>query len=107
MQPPHQTEFDAIMQFLVIAYDGKDPEAPARRQQARPAHLERAATAHAEGKMLAAGALLDDNDQMIGSALMMEFPSEAELRDWMAADPYTTGDVWREVKITRFRMAKH
>ena len=31
------------MQWLIIARDGKDAEAPARRLAARPAHLENAA----------------------------------------------------------------
>ena len=48
------------MQWLIIARDGKDAEAPARRQAARPAHLENAARLQAKGHLLVGGALTDE-----------------------------------------------
>lgn len=93
------------MQFLVVAYDGTDSEAPARRSAARQAHLEKARQLKAEGHFVEGGALLNEEGQMIGSALILDFPTREQLDKCLAEDPYTTGHVWNEVSITPFRCA--
>lgn len=93
------------MQFVVIAKDGTDPEAPERRARARQAHLEGVMKMKEEGKIVAGGAILDDEGGMIGSVAMVEFPSRAELDAWLATDPYVTGDVWRDIEIKPFKVA--
>lgn len=93
------------MQFVVIAYDGDDPQAADRRARARPAHIESAARMKSAGSMLAGGAILDDHGKMIGSTMFVEFPSRAELDAWLASDPYVTGDVWRRIEVRPFRVA--
>jgi uncharacterized protein YciI len=92
-------------QFLVIAYDGTDPEAKARRLAARPAHLEGVRPLLESRQMLVGGAILDEAGEMTGSATIVEFPSRAELDAWLAADPYVTGDVWRRIEVRPFRVA--
>ena len=92
-------------QFLVIAYDGTDPDAAARRQAARPTHLEGVKPMVASGEMIAGGAILDEEGRMIGSATMVEFPDRAALDAWLARDPYVTGDVWRKIEVRPFRLA--
>mgnify|MGYP001388243649 FL=1 len=92
-------------QFLVIAYDGTDPDAMARRMAARPAHLEGVKPMVASGELIAGGAILDDDGRMIGSATMVEFPDRAALDAWLARDPYVTGDVWRSIEVRPFRLA--
>ncbi len=77
------------MQWLIIARDGTDPEAPARRQAARPAHLENAAKLQASGHLLVGGALTDEAGNMIGSAAVAQFASRAEL-DALARGPTPT-----------------
>ncbi len=91
------------MTFLVLGYDGVDPEAPARRAAARPAHLATAQRLRAAGHFLDGGAILDDMGKMVGSMLLMEFPSRAELDAWISADAYTTGGVWKDVTVRPFR----
>jgi uncharacterized protein len=91
------------MTFLVLAHDGVDSEAPARRAAARPAHLATALRLRAAGHFLEGGAILDDGGRMIGSMLVMEFPSRAELEAWLAADPYSTGRVWKDVAVRPFK----
>jgi len=91
------------MTFLVLGYDGADAEAPARRAAARPAHLSTAQRLKAAGHFLEGGALLDEGGKMVGSMLLMEFPSRAELDAWLAADAYSVGGVWREVTVWPFR----
>ncbi len=93
------------MQFVVIAYDGTDAGAPDRRLTARPAHLENARRMKAAGTLLTGGAILDDHGTMIGSLLLVDFPSRTELDAWLASDAYVTGDVWRKVEARHFRVA--
>ena len=93
------------MQFVVIAYDGEDSHAPERRTKARPAHIEGAARMKKDGSMLTGGAMLDDDGAMIGSVMVVDFPSRAELDAWLASDPYVTGNVWRRIEVRPFRVA--
>jgi hypothetical protein len=92
-------------QFLVIAHDGTDAEAAARRQAARPAHLASIAPLVGSGRIIIGGAILDDGGGMTGSALIADFPDRAALDAWLAQDPYTTGKVWQRVEILPFRVA--
>jgi uncharacterized protein YciI len=94
------------MTFLVLAHDGADLEAPARRAAARPAHLATVQRLKAAGHFLEGGAMLDDTGRMTGSMLMMEFPSRAELDAWLTADAYTVGGVWKDVIVQSFRRVK-
>ena len=94
------------MQIVIIGRDGSDPGAPARRQAARPAHIERARAARAEGLFITGGAILDPGGRMVGSVVMMEFPSLEDAEAWVRADPYVTGGVWQDLEIHPFRIAK-
>ncbi len=91
------------MQFLIIARDFRDPDALSRRMQQRPAHLEGVKRMKAEGTFLEGGAMLNDEGRMVGSMLLVEFPSRAEVDAWLAADPYVTGQVWEHVAVHPFR----
>ena len=93
------------MQFVVIARDGIDADAVARRQAVRPTHLDEIRPLVDAGHILMGGAMLDDDGNMRGSVLMVDFPSRAELDAWIDHDPYVTGDVWRQVEIVPFRAA--
>lgn len=93
------------MLYVVIARDGTDAEAPRRRQDARPAHLEGARRLHAEGVLLEGGALLDADGAMIGSMCIVDFADRADLDAWLAGDPYVTGGVWQEITVHPYRKA--
>ena len=92
-------------QFLVTLYDGTDPDAPARRQAARPAHFARLPEALARGSLISGGAILDEKGAMIGSYLLAECESRAELDAFLAEDPYTKGGVWQRVEVRPVRVA--
>ena len=92
-------------QFLVIAHDGTDEGAPARRLAARPTHLASLSPHVEAGRIVAGGALLDDVGGMIGSVVMTEFDNRAALDAWLAGDPYVTGQVWKTVEIRPIRLA--
>lgn len=88
------------MQFLVVAYDGNDENAPARRQAARAEHLTGAEKMYKDKTLLYAAAILDDAGGMAGSMMVVDFPSRRELHaDWLDREPYVLGDVWRDIRI--------
>jgi uncharacterized protein YciI len=87
------------MQFLVTAYDGTDSGAQDRRLAARPAHIALGDKYRDEKKHLYAAAILNDDGQMIGSAMVVEFSNRAELDNWLAEEPYVVGKVWEKIEI--------
>jgi uncharacterized protein len=93
------------MQFVLMAWDGEDEHALARRMAVRETHMVRARQAAKDGLMLEAGAVLNDAGQMIGSVMMLEFPSELEARAWLEADVYVTTGVWQRWELHPFRVA--
>jgi uncharacterized protein len=92
------------MQFLLIAHDGPDEGALNRRMAAREQHIALGDQLRANGNMLYGGALLDDAGQMIGSMLVLDFPSRQEVDDWLTIEPYVLGDVWREIDVQPFKV---
>lgn len=92
-------------QWVVIARDGRDAEALARRMKARPAHFEGLKPMLEAGTLRVGGAMLDDGGKMCGSVAMVEFPDRAALDAWLAEEPYVTGDVWRDIEVIPFRIA--
>jgi uncharacterized protein YciI len=93
------------MQFVITAHDGRDPGAKARRLEVRPAHLDGIRSFVDEGRILIGGAILDEKGDMVGSLLLADFPTRAELDEWLAADPYVTQGVWRQIDVQPFRTA--
>ncbi len=93
------------MQFLVMAKDGSDEAAVERRRRTRPTHLASIGPLVDSGKVLVGGAILDDAGNMVGSMLLVVFPDRADVDAWLAADPYVTEGVWREIEVTPFRTA--
>ncbi len=91
--------------FVVIAYDGTDSNALNRRMSVREDHLKVAQKMKAEGTIIQAGALLDNNRQMIGSMLVVAFESHTDLDAWLATDPYVTGQVWQKIVVHPFQPA--
>lgn len=88
------------MNFLVMGYDGSDPDALSRRMAARPAHIEMGTRMAASGGQLLGIALLnEEQERMIGSAILCDFPSRSELDAWLAEEPYVLGKVWERIEI--------
>jgi len=67
------------MQFLLVAFDGTDPEALERRMKARPGHLENVAVLKKQGEFLLGGAILDDDEETAGWLMEYEFPGRSSL----------------------------
>jgi hypothetical protein len=93
------------MQFLLVAFDGTDPGALERRMNVRPEHLEKIATLKKRGEFLLGGAILDDDEKMIGSMIIYEFPDRAALDKSLENEPYIVNGVWRKIEIRPYRLA--
>lgn len=92
------------------AITGTDnPDSLARRQSARPAHLERLKNLDAEGRLLLAGPFpaVDAEDPgeagFTGSLIIAAFESLAAAKAWADADPYIAAGVYRDVRVQPFR----
>lgn len=92
------------MHFLVMAYDGTDEEAPARRLAARERHLASIEMLKTEGKALYGAALIDEMGAMIGSLVIYEFDSREEFDAYLKAEPYVTGKVWEKIEVRPCRV---
>jgi uncharacterized protein len=85
------------MQFIVTAFDL--PDALQRRLEVRQKHIDLCNEMKAEGTMLYGAALLDDDGNMKGSMLVLDFPGDAELDAYLKIEPYITGNVWGKIDI--------
>lgn len=94
-----------MLQYVIIAEDGRDAEAPERRKQVRPLHLEGARKLKANNQFVVGGAILDDSGNMKGSVMIVQFETEAEFRDWYSQEPYITQGVWKAIQVKPFRVA--
>lgn len=94
-----------MLQYVIIAEDGHDAEAPERRKQVRPIHLEGARKLKANNQFVLGGAILDDAGNMKGSVMIVQFETEAEFRDWYSQEPYITQGVWKVIEVKPFRVA--
>lgn len=87
------------MQYIVTGYDGTDEKAIDRRLDAREEHLKGVEKRFRAGEHLYAAALLDETGKMIGSLMVVEYPSREELDKWLENEPYIIGKVWEKVEI--------
>lgn len=79
------------MQYLVIAYDNDN--ALDRRLAVRDEHVAGVRKLMAEGKIINAGALIED-EKMVGSTLYIDFESDDDLDEWLENEPYVKNNVW-------------
>lgn len=84
------------MQYLIIAYDYED--ALEKRMESRPAHVEGTQKLMAEGKIVSACALIED-DKMVGSSVVTNFENEDEFDEWLVNEPYVKNGVWNMEEI--------
>jgi uncharacterized protein len=94
-----------MKQYVLTAYDHTDADAPQRRLNVRPHHLDKVRELKANGNYIAGGAILDDKDQMVGSVMIVQFDTDEQLEAWKNNDPYVTGGVWDTIDVKPFRLA--
>ncbi len=93
------------MQFIIIAKDGTDAEALSRRLAARDNHIAYGENAAKSGEQIIAAALLDQEDKMRGSLLIVDFEDIEALNKWLDTEAYITGNVWKDIDIIPCKLA--
>ncbi len=94
-----------MQQYQIQAFDATDENALARRMEVRPLHFEYITKLKAAGNFIMGGAILNDEGQMIGSTLFLQFSTHDELDQYFENEPYIEGKVWEQVRFFPFRMA--
>ncbi len=95
-----------MLQYVVIARDGKDAEALERRMKVRPNHFVGAARLKENNNFIFGGAILDESGKMAGSVMIVQFENEEQMKNWFANEPYVTGNVWQTIELKRFKVAE-
>ncbi|GAB3769242.1 YciI family protein [Spirosoma horti] len=93
------------MKYIVHAYDHTDPGALDRRMAVRPAHLTYVRQLKEKGQFVLGGALLNPEQIMIGSMLILDLDTEADLQQYLKTDPYVVEGVWETLDVKPFRQA--
>lgn len=94
-----------MKQYLVTGYDYTDAEALQRRMNVRPHHLDGAKALKQSGNYVLGGALLNDQGNMIGSVMILQFETEEGLEAWEKSEPYIIQKIWESVDVKPFKVA--
>lgn len=77
-----------------------------KRLAARPAHLARLQALDAQGRVLAAGPIPKDAQDLslgfVGSTLIIDFDSREQLDAWLAEEPYLLAGVYQDIEVLPF-----
>jgi uncharacterized protein YciI len=92
------------MQRVLIAYDGTDENAKQRRLAVREAHIALGDELVKSGEIKYGVAILDDDGEMIGSVVVMDFATQDDMDAWLAKEPYVTGKVWESMEFLPCRV---
>ena len=95
-----------MQQYIIIARDGTDEGAQARRMNSRPEHFETARKLKAGKNFVIGGAILNDEGKMAGSMMIVQFETEDDLLLWMQREPYIVGNVWQNIEVRLFKVAE-
>lgn len=86
------------MLFVIRCTDKKDHLHV--RQENRPAHV--AYLKSFGDKLFAAGPLLDSDEQMCGSVIILDLADQTEAQNFAAGDPYALAGLFEQVTIDRW-----
>ena len=95
-----------MLQYVIIARDGADSEALQRRMNVRPLHFAGARQLKDNNNFIAGGATLDEKGNMDGSVMIVQFETQADMKNWFEKEPYITGNVWQSIEVRPFRLAE-
>lgn len=87
------------MTFIINGYDYTDDKALERRMKAREAHMSNIRIMKEKGKILFAAAMLNEQDQMCGSTMILEMASREEVDSYLSMEPYIEDNVWERVEV--------
>ena len=81
-----------------------------KRKSIRPAHMTRLKQLTDENRLLAAGPLANRDGEnpfitgIHGSLIIAQFHSLDEAKEWIAADPFVTAEVYKQVTVKPFKI---
>lgn len=93
------------MGYAVLAYDGEDEGALARRMAVRDRHLEVITAWAADGRLALGVPLFTNEGRIAGSLMLLEVPDQAGLDAYLAAEPFAREKVWQRITVHPFRIA--
>ena len=85
--------------FLVICIDKKN--SLTRRLENREQHLKHLKSLRK--KLLMAGPILDEKENPVGSLLIIDFKKKTDLQKFLENDPYSKADLFKTIKIEKFK----
>jgi len=94
-----------MKQYLIIANDGRDDEALDRRKEVRQLHLDGAKKLKEKNNFVIGGAMLDDDGNMRGSIMIVQFETQDDFQKWYDNEPYIIQGVWKTIEVKPFRIA--
>jgi uncharacterized protein YciI len=94
-----------MKQYLIIAWDVTDSNAQERRLNVRNEHLIGAKKLKENGNFILGGAMLNDDGEMIGSTMVLQFTNDDEFHKWKKNEIYILKDVWDRVEVHSFKVA--
>lgn len=93
------------MDFLLIADDGQDDAAPARREAARERHVANIRAHAAAGRLVMSGPRLRADGGTAGSLQVFRLPDRAAMEAYLATEPFAREGVWTGWQALDFRIA--
>ncbi len=93
-------------QYLITAYDYTDDGALQRRMNVRPHHLDGVRELKAKNNYIVGASILNEEGNMIGSSMIVQFETEEELEAWKQREPYITQKIWESVDIKPVKVAQ-
>lgn len=88
-----------FMTFIVNGYDYTDEGALARRLEARELHMAGINRMYESKEVLYAAAMLNKNEEMCGSVLIVDFESRDALDNWLKEEAYVINKVWDKIEV--------
>lgn len=95
-----------MLQFILRGLDGTDENAFERRNLVRPEHLKNLIPLKKSGNYILGGAILNQDANMIGSVLILQFETQTDLDNYLKTEPYVVQKVWATIEISPFKVAQ-
>ncbi|MBI2730781.1 MAG: hypothetical protein HYX40_08530 [Sphingobacteriales bacterium] len=94
-----------MKQYVIIVQDGNDEAALERIQTVRLVHLAGTKKLKDNNNFVLGGAMQDDDGNMRGSIMIVQFETAEDFQDWYNNEPYITGGVWKNIEVKSFKVA--
>ena len=87
------------MHYIVWAKDGTGEDIAERRNTAEQDHITYSNFAAESGEQVLGVDILNQEQKMNGSVMVVEFDSIERVKEWLDNEPYVTNGVWQDIQI--------